>query len=304
MKKNLFAAVVIWFTAAVPVFSQSFSINTDGSTAHASAMLDIKSTVKGLLLPRMTSVQRTAIASPANGLQVYDTDLNLLYFYNGSTWSALGSGTNYWTTSGGKIYNNTGNYVGIGNSTPSAKLHVGAGTRFGVLDTGAVFLQSGNTIGSARDWKIYVSLPIGYLSFRDMGFDNLNNGMGTDAMVIQYITGNVGIGAATPSARLDVGADFKLGAAGSVNNAVLKTTQNIDIGTIAANGELDVTVTVANAVTGNSAVFLSPNADINSGLIIAWARVSAPNTVKIRFRNATGAPIDPAPANYVISVLQ
>ena len=210
MKKYLFISIILSWVCSFSVFSQSLSINTDGSTANASAMLDVKSTVKGLLIPRMTTAQRTAIATPATGLQVYDTDLNLVYFYNGSTWAGLSASTNFWTLSAGNIYNNTGAKVGIGTNNPSAKLHVGAGTRFTVLDTGSVFLQSGNTIGSARDWKMYVSLPNGYLSFRDMGFDNLNNGMASDAMVIVWGSGNVGIGTQTPSSKLEVCGDVRV----------------------------------------------------------------------------------------------
>jgi hypothetical protein len=55
-------------------------------------LLDVSSTSKGLLAPRMTTTQRNAIASPAKGLLVYDTDLNGLYHYNGSVWAALGGG--------------------------------------------------------------------------------------------------------------------------------------------------------------------------------------------------------------------
>ena len=203
MQQRIFAFVLLITMYGYDLHAQSLAVNTDGSTAHTSAILDVKSTIKGMLIPRMTTIQRNAIGTPATGLQLYDTDLNLLYFYNGVAWTALSASTNYWNLSGGNLYNNSGSKVGIGTSSPSAKLHVGAGTRFTVLDTGSVFLQSGNTIGSARDWKMYVSLPIGYLSFRDMGFDNLNNGMSSDAMVIQYGTGNVGIGAAVPAEKLN-----------------------------------------------------------------------------------------------------
>lgn len=48
----------------------------------ASSMLDISSTTQGMLTPRMTTVQRTSIASPANGLLVYDTDVKSFYHYN------------------------------------------------------------------------------------------------------------------------------------------------------------------------------------------------------------------------------
>jgi hypothetical protein len=62
-----------------------------GTTApNASALLDVASTSKGVLLPRMTTVQRDAIAAPANGLQVYNTTTSALNYYNGSSWQALG----------------------------------------------------------------------------------------------------------------------------------------------------------------------------------------------------------------------
>ncbi len=56
------------------------------TTPDASSMLEITSTTKGFLMPRMTTVQRTAIATPATGLQVYDTDTNSPWYYNGTVW--------------------------------------------------------------------------------------------------------------------------------------------------------------------------------------------------------------------------
>ena len=109
-----------------------------------------------------------------------------------------------------RILNSNGN-VGIGTTTPSAKLHVGGGNRWTVADIGSILLQSGTGgTGAARDWKIYVPMTAGCLSFRDMGFDNLNNGMTSDAMVIQYVTGNVGIGATVPTERLEVQGSVKI----------------------------------------------------------------------------------------------
>jgi hypothetical protein len=58
------------------------------------AMMDIASTTKGVLLPRMSSSQRTGISSPPEGLLVYDNTLHSLYEWNGSSWldlAALGS---------------------------------------------------------------------------------------------------------------------------------------------------------------------------------------------------------------------
>lgn len=148
--------VIILLISSGPVFSQSLAINTDGSTANASAMLDIKSTTKGLLIPRMTTAQRTGITSPATGLQVYDTDLNLLYFYNGAVWGALSSGTNFWTFSGGHIYNNLGTNVGIGTTTPGDKLEVNGNIR--LSGTGSVLAAPSST-GSAHSITLRAGDP-------------------------------------------------------------------------------------------------------------------------------------------------
>jgi hypothetical protein len=57
--------------------------------AAASAILDLVSTQKGFLPPRMTTTQKNAIASPASGLILYDSTTNKLQCYNGSTWNDL-----------------------------------------------------------------------------------------------------------------------------------------------------------------------------------------------------------------------
>ncbi len=66
------------------------AINTDGTEPDASAMLDVSSTDKGILIPRMTTAERTAISNPATGLMVYDSDENNFWYYNGSAWTAVG----------------------------------------------------------------------------------------------------------------------------------------------------------------------------------------------------------------------
>jgi len=58
-------------------------------TAHASAELDITSENAGLLTPKMTTAQMNAIASPAKGLLVYDTDRQGFYGYDGTSWTNI-----------------------------------------------------------------------------------------------------------------------------------------------------------------------------------------------------------------------
>jgi hypothetical protein len=55
-------------------------------TVDASSVLDIQSTTKGVLLPRLTTTEINNIVSPATGLTVYNTTVNTLCFYNGSSW--------------------------------------------------------------------------------------------------------------------------------------------------------------------------------------------------------------------------
>jgi hypothetical protein len=69
-------------------FYQFVSIGTS-SDPVASAALEVVSTTKGFLPPRMTTTQKNAIASPAAGLVVYDSTTNKLQCYNGSTWNDL-----------------------------------------------------------------------------------------------------------------------------------------------------------------------------------------------------------------------
>ncbi len=67
------------------------SISTTNSSPDASAMLDIKSSTKGLLIPRMDSSSVVNITSPAKGLMVFDSSRNSFYYYNGTSWLALAS---------------------------------------------------------------------------------------------------------------------------------------------------------------------------------------------------------------------
>ncbi len=85
MKKQI--TLVFLFLITVKLFSQ-IGINTDNSTPNVSAQLDVKSTNKGLLLPRI-STSATTFNSPAAGLMVYDQDKASLAYYNGSAWNSL-----------------------------------------------------------------------------------------------------------------------------------------------------------------------------------------------------------------------
>ena len=87
MKKLFALSFILFFT--IFGHAQNVAINTDGSSADSSSILDIKSSSKGLLIPRLSTAQRNAIVAPALGLMVYDTATKSLWAYNGTMWANL-----------------------------------------------------------------------------------------------------------------------------------------------------------------------------------------------------------------------
>lgn len=138
MKYLLLLSFVLCSTVAT-VFAQSVGINT--TSPDASAALDVTSTTMGVLVSRMTQAQRNAIVSPAISLLIYQTDGSAgFYFYNGTNWLPIHANltgnlsNNYltkWNNSQlvvGQIFDN-GTNIGIGTTSPSAKLDVAGTTK-------------------------------------------------------------------------------------------------------------------------------------------------------------------------------
>ncbi len=77
----------------------------------------------------------------------------------------------------------------------------------------------------------------------------------------------------------------------------------IDIPNLAANTGFSTLVSVTGATVG-AAVTVSPSSALPAGIIIAWARVSAANTVEIRFENNSGVLVNPPSQSFIIRVIQ
>ncbi|HEY8401059.1 MAG TPA: hypothetical protein VIK89_07355, partial [Cytophagaceae bacterium] len=104
---------------------------------HPSALIDMKATDKGLLVPRLKTAERDAMlnaaSKPAHALLVFDTDLNMFFFYdsipNPDRWLAV----NPWTTeakTGSVMTTNVSGNVGIGTvGAPTSKLEVNGNTK-------------------------------------------------------------------------------------------------------------------------------------------------------------------------------
>ncbi|MBU0764357.1 MAG: tail fiber domain-containing protein [Bacteroidetes bacterium] len=121
-------AIMLLYLSASDAFAQNIAITDDnGYAADSSAILDIKSTTKGMLVPRLTTLQRTGIADPAAGLLVFDSDEGGFFYYNGTAWINLTSGNpdNLFGKTGSRVFlNNVNDNLGIGTQMPYGKMEV------------------------------------------------------------------------------------------------------------------------------------------------------------------------------------
>jgi FG-GAP repeat len=83
--------LVLFFLYNLSLNAQ-IGVNSTGLAPNSSAMLDVSSNNKGVLVPRMNSTQRKGITNPATGLLVFDTEANTLYFFDGQNWLNILSG--------------------------------------------------------------------------------------------------------------------------------------------------------------------------------------------------------------------
>ena len=101
-------------------FAQTVVV-TDNSayvTGQASSVLDVYSVSKGFLAPRMTTAQRIAISSPAEGLLVYQTDgVKGFCFYTNGAWTTLAAGSASWSLTGNAGTNYATNFLGTTDNT-------------------------------------------------------------------------------------------------------------------------------------------------------------------------------------------
>ena len=84
--QRILLLLVLFTLSSIKYSSAQIAINEDNSEPDPSAMLDIKSIDKGLLLPRMNTSQRESITNPAEGLIVYDTDVESFFYFDEEEW--------------------------------------------------------------------------------------------------------------------------------------------------------------------------------------------------------------------------
>jgi hypothetical protein len=219
-----------------------------------SAKLQINSTNRGFLAPRMTTAQKNAITSPATGLEVYDSTTNTPNYFNGTTWVGVASNQSTGLSPG--LFSQTSDSVAVTNTTVESSL---ISTGVGTLSVPA----NGFQVGAA-----YIAYFSGVMSSQNnatMEIHLRSNGFvlaDTNPMILSATTGKFwelhvnfviraigggGVAAIVTSGRFSYNKDSgntpeSLGFSG-VNNTTFDTT---------INNTLAVTATWGNASPSNS----------------------------------------------------
>jgi hypothetical protein len=228
-------------------FAQGVAINTDNSGPDASAMLDVKSTTKGLLIPSMTTTQRNAIVSPAEGLIVYNTSTNAINQRQNGAWRFL-INSDYWVGGGSGQMFNIGDNVGINTAGPTERLDVNGNIR----TTGSLNIDNTSAIlqlRSAGDNKGFFQLSGDNLRLGTNSGNTTGNVVfrmnGTDQVFIDE-EGRLGLNESNPTSRLHVNGDANItGDIALGNNGEVRRTNSgsynlvpICYGTIDSDGTI------------------------------------------------------------------
>jgi hypothetical protein len=262
MKKTLLFLLLLALGGALcptHLLAQSVAINADSSLPDPSAILDLKSGNKGLLVPRMTLAQRNAIAVPAIGLLIYQTDNTPgFYCYDGAAWSAVkgsgggGTGTgNNWTLNGNDISNNNTGNVGV-NTTNPIKNQLQIGDMGSAGFNGNQFaLGNGNAAFAIGQTDTYTQLA----SSTNM------------SLMSKGGTGMIGVGTIQPQNRLQIG-DFKNSAFSGGDFAIGNSTTFFGIKLRQTIGNVNTSISTApndglSLLPGNSLLGINTTNPLN-----------------------------------------
>ena len=263
MKKNVqLLALTLGLGMSMSALAQKDNVGIGTTKPDQSAILDLNSSSKGLLMPRMSLQQRTAIPSPAKGLIVYQTDfLSGFYFFDGDAWKPLAetkensvaADPNDWTLNG-NANATAASFIGTPAGIP-INFKIGGVTAGKISNTSNFFLgyQSGLSGGGSGTTNI----GVGSNTLAALTTGISNTAFGGDALKANT-TGqlNLAIGSTALTANTTGSNNVALGHASLFKNVA--GSNNIAIGKDAL---FNATGSGNLAVGGSSGVTLTTGAN-------------------------------------------
>jgi hypothetical protein len=271
-------------------------IKETNTPPNSKAMLDVESPNKGILIPRMNTAARDGIASPPDGLMIYNNQTKKFNYFDNTAWQEAFFG-NQWAISDNNISYSGGN-VGIGIANPNRQLVINGGTSallsfyqgaFTGTTTNDGLLFGSNTAVEGILWN-YENAGLRFATNNLERFTILSNG-------------NVGIGDTSPGEKLDVSGNINLTgkikrpATGSANmlpiaygtiqdnDNILSDSNNWTLSHVDNSGIYDITVTGETiALTGYT---LMATSNANFPVFVVALPVSGKLQVKTFLANGT-----------------
>jgi hypothetical protein len=197
------------------------AINEDSGLPDGSAMLDVKSTDKGMLIPRMTEAQRDAIASPATGLLIFQTNYTKGYYYfDGTDWKVVGSGAfSIDDLSDGKI---VGNSIFLGEAAGANASGSGLDYRNVAVGDSTLYLNL---------WGLN-NTAVGCLALYSNNSGVSNNAIGAGALY-SNMSGNGNVANGNDALRNNIGGSYNTVIGNNASKANTTGNYNVTIGSAA-----------------------------------------------------------------------
>ncbi|MES2430366.1 MAG: hypothetical protein V4556_05475 [Bacteroidota bacterium] len=259
-------SLLLTLPLVIEVSAQNIAINSTGNLPDTSAMLDISSTSKGLLIPRMTTTQIANIPTPATGLIAFSTTDSTFKFNNGTTisanWVSFLSNNSGWGLTGNTCLNSGAQFLGTINNSS---------LRLRTNNTEKMVLDSNGRVG------IGIASPTALLHLK----------AGTAAANTAPIKFTSGVASQT---SLEAGAlnyngtDLTLsdGTYTYMLDRALSGSATLDFPNTGSGSVADLDITVTGASSGDVVALGIPNSAV-SGTATYTAWVSSSNTVTVRF---------------------
>jgi hypothetical protein len=285
MKNSIYFIVLCFLMGSIlPIYAQKENVGIGTTNPDQSAALEISSTSKGLLMPRMPLQKRLEIQNPAKGLIVYQTDmLTGFYYFDGVQWKSLNENISEksvsgidgdWTLLGNSGLNASINFIGTtdntdlvfkANSVKSGTLDVNGTTLFGYA-SGFNY----NTVSSTYDENSAFGAYTLFNNSRGAGdLGSKNTAMGYDAMR-SNTTGYYNVALGRYALRANTFGHHNVALGGDVLASNTEGNFNMGIGwgslffNTIGNNNLAIGANALNAATGNNNTALGSNAGMSA----------------------------------------